>query len=449
MQDIFAYIDTNRDKFVENLQKLCRQKSISTQNIGIRETAELVRSSLRELRADVKYLGVDEGFPAVYGRIKGKGSKTILFYNHYDVQPPEPLQEWDHEPFSASLVDGKMYTRGASDNKGNLVARLSAVEAFLKVAGNLPVNIVFLVEGEEEIGSPNLDKIVQENMSLLNADCCIWESGGKNFEERPGIYLGVKGILYVELEVKEMTRDVHSSRATTIPNPAWKLVWALNSLKDKQERILIEGFYENVVPLTEEEKKVIKSIPLEDKKIKESLGIKSFLLGLEGKERIIRNLSEPTCTICGLRAGYTGPGSKTVLPHQAIAKIDFRLVPEQDPDEILEKLENHFKKKGFSEIRIHKLGVAKPFKTPLDAEISRIAIESAREIYNVEPVIYPTSQGTGPMYDLCGRLNIPCVSTGVDYAESNPHAPNENIRIADFIQGIKHIALIMKKFGET
>ncbi len=447
MQNIFAYIDENKDKFVEKLQKLCRQKSISTQNAGMRETGELVKSFLLELGAEVKYLQVDEGFPAIYGRIKGKGSKTILFYNHYDVQPPEPLPEWDYEPFSASLVDGKLYARGVSDNKGDLIARLSAVEAFLKVVGTPPVNIIFFVEGEEEIGSPNLDKIVQENSNLLNADCCIWESGEKNFEGRPGIYLGVKGILYVELEVKEMMRDVHSSRATTIPNPAWKLTWALNSLKNRQERILIDGFYENVVPLTEEEKKVIKSIPLEDERIKKSLGIKNFLLGLKREKRILRDLSEPTCTICGLRAGYTGPGSKTVLPHEATAKIDFRLVPEQEPDDILKKLENHLKKE-FPEIQIHKLGEAKPFKTPLDAEISRIAIESAREIYDLEPVIYPTSKGTGPMYNLCGRLNIPCVSVGVDYAESNPHAPNENIRITDFIEGIKHIALIMKNFAE-
>ena len=449
MQNIFSYIENNGDKFVQNLQKLCRQKSISPQDIGMKEAGELVQSVLLELGAEVKFLKADGGFPAVYGRFAGQGSnKTILFYNHYDVQPPEPVSEWNYEPFSAVLAEGKVYARGAADNKGDFIARLAAVEAFLSVTGTLPVNVVFLVEGEEEIGSPNLSEIVRENADILNADCCVWETGGKTFDGRPGIELGVKGLLYVELEVNEMVRDVHSSCATTIPNSAWELVWALNSLKNSGEEILIDGFYEHVLPLTEEESKVIKNIPAEDEKIKKSLGIADFLLGLEGEERIVRDLSEPTCTICGFEAGYTGPGAKTVLPHKAVSKIGFRLVPDQDPDDILKKLESHLRVKGFNKVKVNKIGGTKPFKTSLSNEIARITIETARDVYNLEPVIHPTAKGTGPMYDLCGRLEMPCVSTGVGYPESNLHAPNENIRVTDFIDGIKHIALIMRRFAE-
>ena len=448
MQDIFSYIENNRDKFVQKLQEICRQKSISPQNSGMKEAGELVESLLLELGAKVQLLNANEGFPAVYGKIEGKGSKTILFYNHYDVQPPEPISEWDYEPFSATLADGRVYARGAADNKGDLIARISAAEAFLKVTGELPVNIIFLAEGEEEIGSPNLNAIIRENASMFNADCCIWETGGKTFEGRPGIELGVKGILYVELEVNETSRDVHSSRATTIPNSAWELIWALNSLKNSAEEILIEGFYEDVLPLTDKEREAIENIPAEDEEIKKSLGLEDFLLGVKGEKRILRDLSEPTCTICGFEAGYTGPGAKTVLPHKATAKIDFRLVPNQDPEDILKKLENHFQRKGFNKVKVNKSVGTKPFKTPLNSEIASITIETAREIYALEPVVHPTSKGTGPMYNLCGELKIPCVSTGIGYPESNLHAPNENIRIQDFIDGIKHIALIIKRFSE-
>ena len=449
MEKIFSYIEEHKDEFVERLQELCRQESVSAQNRGMAEAAALVHGYLAKLGARVKYFKADGGYPAVCGGLKGKGSGTILFYNHYDVQPPDPLAEWTHKPFSAELVDGKLYARGVSDNKGDLVARLCAVEAFLKTEGSLPVNVTFFVEGEEEIGSPNLVPIIENNLPSLAADWCIWESGEKSFDGKPKIYFGVKGILYVELELTEANMDSHSSHATTIPNPAWKLTWALSNLKDSSENILIDGFYDDVVPLTAEEKKAISSIPPEDEKIKEDLGIKSFLLGLEGEKRITRDMSEPTCTICGISGGYDGPGSKTVLPHKASAKIDFRLVPNQEPEDILEKLRKHLKEKGFPEINVLTHGTAKPFKTPLDAGISRTIIDTAREVYEREPVIYPTSTGTGPMHELCGRLNIPCVSTGVDYAESHPHAPNENIRISDFIEGIKHIALIMRRLGDN
>ena len=449
MKSVFTYIDKNKNKFIKRLQELCRQESISAQNRGMKETAALVKKYLSSLGAAVKYLEVKgKGYPAVYGRIKGKGSKTVLFYNHYDVQPPDPLHEWKHKPFAASITSGRMYGRGTSDNKGDLIARLSAVEAFLKVRGSLPVNAIFFVEGEEEIGSINLDKIITKNQSLLNSDCCIWECGEKTFSGQLNVYLGVKGLLYVELDLTEAKYDSHSSRAATIPNPAWKLVHALNSLKDSSEKILIDGFMDDVVPLTEKEKKAISKIPVEDKKIMKDMGIKNFVLGLKGKNRILRDISAPTCTICGINAGYTGPGSKTVLPRKAAAKVGFRLVPNQDPSDILKKLRKHLDKHGFSQIEIKGYQATNPFKTSLDAEISKIVIESAREVYGKEPVVYPTFIATGPMYNLCGRLNIPCVSIGVGNAQSRMHGPNENIKINDFVQGIKHISLIMEKLGD-
>lgn len=449
MKGIYEYIDNHWHEAIEDLKRFCKQPSISAQNTGITEAAELTSQLLKEYNVDAKILPVpNNGFPVVYGEIEGESTRTLLFYNHYDVQPPEPLDLWTTPPFKPTEHEGTLRARGVSDNKGDIIARLLAIRSFQKIHGKLPITIKFIIEGEEEIGSPNIAGFVDKNRRLLKADACIWECGGVNWRDEPTIALGVKGILYVQLEVRGATTDLHSSMGTVVPNPAWRLIWALASLKDIDENIQINDFYDKVRPTTEEEIETIKAMPLDEKEIKKNLGIKHFVKDAIGLDYKLRHILESTCTICGLESGYTGPGSKTVLPSIARAKLEFRLVPDQRPDDILKKLKKHFDSKGFSDIKISPgMEGENPARTPLDAPFVTTVFKAAREVYGVDPVIIPSMAGSGPMYSFTDTLGLPTVLIGVTYPDSRPHAPNENIRFSDFILGAKHIAAIINKMA--
>ena len=428
---------------------LVRQPSVAATGEGLEECAELLVDIMKENGIQARVLPVKGGPPAVYGEIRAKssGAPTILFYNHYDVQPPDPLDEWKYPPFDPHIVDGKIYGRGTSDNKGNIISRIHAVWAFLSAIGEVPVNVKFFVEGEEEIGSPHLAPFVEEHKELLKADCGIWEFGGVDHEGRPNIWLGLKGILYVELRVRETAVDTHSSMAPIVPNAAWRLVWALNSLKSEDGRVLVEGFYDDVVKPTRMELELIERIPYPEEEVKKDLGLESFLKDLTGAELVKTLLLEPTCTICGLNSGYTGEGSKTVLPSTAMAKIDFRLVPNQRPKDILKKLREHLDKRGFNDVEIVVHGFLEPAKTPVEEDFVQLVIRAAEEVYQKEAVVYPTSAGSGPLYLFRNVLGIPMVSVGVGYPLSRAHAPNEHIRIKDYLLGTKLIARIISDLG--
>ena len=449
MNGVFAHIDEQKDEYVRRLQALCRQPSISAQGVGLAETAAQVAALMSQAGIQSRVVLVPGGAPVVYGEVKGKSPRTLMFYNHYDVQPPDPVDEWTSAPFGADIRDGKLYARGAADNKGNLVARICAVEAVLRTQGELPATVRFIVEGEEEIGSVTLPRFVRENADLVVANACIWESGYRDIHENVVLTLGVKGICYVELEAVGANRDLHSSLGTIVPNPAWRLVWALSTFKDRNERILIEGFYDDVVEPTEEEMVQLRRVSAhrDDDALRRDYGVDRFLLGVTGVELLKRNLFQPTCTICGLTAGYGGVGSKTVLPRRAVAKVDFRLVPNQRAETIFEKVKAHLAAHGFADITARALGNEDPAKTPMGAEIVRIVSESVRRVYSREPLALPSTPGTGPMHVLAAANGAPAVGTGVGYAQSNNHAPNENVRITDYIDGIKHIAMILHLFG--
>ncbi|MDR5682581.1 MAG: M20/M25/M40 family metallo-hydrolase [Armatimonadota bacterium] len=449
MKDVFDHIERNADDYLAQLQRLVRQPSVAAQGIGIEECAHLVARMLEEAGARTQVLRLEGAAPLVYGEIPGHASKTLLIYEHYDVQPPEPLEEWQSDPFDPQIRNGKLYGRGVADTKGNLVARLSAIRALHDVRGRIPVTVKFLVEGEEEIGSVNLPRYAHHHASLFRADGCLWESGGKDHQETPNLYLGVKGICYVELRARAANRDLHSSLATIVPNPAWRLVWALGTLKDRQENILIEGFYDDVAEPTPDELQELRRIAAQrdDQALLRDLELDRYLLGLSGLELLKRHLYQPTCTICGLVSGYTGAGSKTVLPKVARAKLDFRLVPNQRADDVLAKLRAHLSRHGFGDIEVDELGLENPAKTPMDSEIARVVANAAREVYGREPIVYPLMAATGPMDVVCAQFGTPAVGAGIGYPGTNVHAPNENIRIRDYVDGIKHVALILELYG--
>ena len=449
MEKVLAYIDDHAEAFIARVQKLCRQPSIAAQGIGMKETAALVTEMLRQASADARLVPTS-GYPVVFGQIDGQpGSKVLGFYNHYDVQPPEPLELWESDPFAAEIRDGHLYARGVADNKANLVSRICAIEAYQNVKGKLPLTVKFIVEGEEEIGSVSLKEFARENEALIACDGLIWESGYKNRSEQLATSLGVKGILYIELRVRGANTDAHSATAAIVPSPVWRLVWALNSLKGADEKVLIPGFYDDVRPPTSAETALLEKMTLDEKDWKESIEIDDFVLQLSGLPLKEKYLFQPTCNICGFEAGYTGEGLKTVLPNAAMCKIDFRLVPDQDPFKILDSLRAYLDGQGFDDIEIKVWDADWAHRTDPNDPLVKAVVAAAGQVYDKPPVVMPTSAGSGPRYTLCGELGIPSAGAGTGYYDSKGHAPNENIRIADFIEGVKHIAVLLEEFARV
>jgi acetylornithine deacetylase/succinyl-diaminopimelate desuccinylase-like protein len=448
MNDIFQVIEDRKQVYMDWLVEICRQPSIAAQNVGMEETARLVERMLRDIGASVQQVPT-RGYPVVYGEIGGEGSKTLSFYDHYDVQPPEPLDLWDSEPFEPSIRNGTFYARGVSDNKGNLVARLAAVDAYVRARGKLPVNVKFIFEGEEEIGSPNVGDFAEAHRDLIQADGCIWEAGYCDSLGRRDIYLGVKGILYVELHARKANVDLHSMWAAAVPSGAWHLVRALQSLKDDHERVLIPGFYDAVQAPSESDRAALAEMPFDEDARRQQLGLKSFVNGLTGEPLKERYVFQPTCNICGIETGYTGAGLKTVLPHEAKAKLDFRLVPDQDPHEVFERLIAHLDAQGFADVELKLLAAEHPARTASDDPFVRLVADTLREVYGHDPIIYLMAPGSGPMYALCQKFGIPSVSIGVGNENSRNHAPNENIHVNDYYKGIQHLAVIIDRFNSS
>ncbi len=449
MAETFDYINVNKEKFIDDLKRLCRQPSISASKKGIEECAELVKRMMEEVGIDARIIPIKNGSPVVFGEMRSKkSSRTLAFYNHYDVQPPEPYEEWVSPPFEPHIKEGKIYCRGVSDNKGDIVARLKATEALIKTVGEIPVNLKFIVEGEEEISSPHLGAFAREHPELLKADGYLWEGGDVDGKNRPEVELGVKGMLYVELTVKGANVDEHSKRAPLIPDPSWRLTWALASIKDPDETIKISGFYDNVKEPTEKEIMLLQEMPFEEEMMKKKWGLKEFLGGLTGLEALKNLYLKPACTICGFGSGYQGPGSKTVLPSTAMAKVSFRLVPNQDPDDILRKLKAHLEKKGFGDVQIEKLGGYEASRVSVENAFAKLVVSTLEETYGVKPVVHPTGIGSGPMYIAQNWMGIPSVMAGgVRYIDSYQHAPNENIRIEDFMLSIRFVSMLIRRFG--
>jgi acetylornithine deacetylase/succinyl-diaminopimelate desuccinylase-like protein len=446
MQEVYQYIEDHADLYTNWLIEACNQPSVSAQNRGMAEMKELVKSFLGKIGAEVEELPTSR-YPIIYGELGQGKPKTLTFYNHYDVQPEDPIGPWLSDPFKAEIRDGKLFARGTADNKGNLIARICAVHAYQQVYGELPVNLKFVFEGEEEVGSPHLEYFANEFPEKLATDGIIWEGGVRGVEDRRlHVGLGVKGICYVELIAKGANTDLHSSEAAVIENPAWKLIWALNTLKNEHEEILIEGFYDDISPLTETDKKFIQSIPYDEEATKRLYSINQFLKNVTGNELKERLTAEPTCTICGIESGYTGEGSKTVLPSVAKVKLDFRLVPNQTPEKIAQLLRTHLDRHGFHDIEIKQSHGMHPFNTnPTDPFVNTV-LQSVEEVYEEPPVILRNLAGSSPMYKMLKNTNIPAVQIGVANTQSSYHAPNENIFLDDYIQGIKVTAAVIKNF---
>ena len=447
---INAYLESHLDSSISELMKLCAQPSVAAQNWGMGECAELVGSMLAERGFKVEIMPTD-GAPVVYAERPGKTDKTILFYNHYDVQPPEPYELWESPPFEPTLRDGKLYARGVSDDKGHLVSRFHAIDAILATEADLPCNVKFVIEGEEETSSVHLHDFIEENKKRLAADACIWEFGGVDFREVPMQFLGMRGICYVELSVETAQADVHSGLGGSIfPNAAWRLVWALSTLKGPDERIRLPGHYDSVVPPSQLDRELVAALPEVADDYISRYGVDHFLKGMTGGPELrLAEYFEPTCTICGLTSGYQGAGSKTVLPARASAKVDFRLVPDQTPGEVLIKLRNYLDNQGFTDVEITYLGGEPPARTDPNEPFIDLVMRTAEPVYRQPMQIVPMIGGSGPNYPFIHILKLPVATAGVGYPGAQAHAPNENLRLDLYLKGAQHIARILKEFGQV
>lgn len=446
---VLKFVDNNLNGLVFQLQTLIRQPSVSAKNEGIEECAKLVAKIMKKSGISSEILRLKKGIaPVVYGEVSSKKNpeKTILFYNHYDVQPAEPFDLWDDEPFSGKIRGNKIFGRGSSDDKGELITRIKAVEAYLKATGDVPCNVKFVVEGEEETGSAHIDKYLIKFKKKFSCDGVIWEFGYVDSKNRPIIGLGMKGLLFVELSKRESIRDAHSSLAVIIKNPAWRLIEAVNTLRDSKGKILIKDWYKEVKPFTKSDLKILNSEPFEETFFKKEFGIKNFVDDKKGLEIKKALASGATCNIAGFVSGYTGKGAKTVLPCEALVKIDFRLVPEMIPKKQISRLNRHLKSKGYGDIKVKVYhGEAAARTDPTHPFVSQVK-NSADEIFG-NSIINISNAGTGPMYSFTNILHAPCISIGSTYMFARIHSPNEFARIDLLKKTTKCICQILEKFG--
>ena len=442
------FIDAHLDASLAELARLVAIPSVGAQNRGLDEGAALVAELLRArgFAAEVLPSG---GAPVVIAERAGRSGRTLLFYNHYDVQPAEPLELWESEPFTLTRRGDSVYGRGASDDKGHITARLLALDALLAEGGELPCRVKFVIEGEEETSSVHLHDFIRREASRLKADACVWEFGGVDHREVPVQYCGLRGICYVELSVETAAVDVHSGMGgSIIANAAWRLTWALAHLKGPDGRVRIPGFYDAVRPPTPRDRELIAALPETAAEYRERWGVKGFLNELTGGPELrVAEVFEPTCTICGLTSGYQGPGSKTVLPARASAKVDFRLVPDQEPKQVLAGLRAHLDAGGFEDVKVAFLGGEPPARTDPDDPFVALVCRTAEPVYGMPMQRAPMIGGSGPNHPFVHDLGLPVATAGLGYAGSLVHAPNENVRIDLYAKHAKHMARVLAGFA--
>jgi len=445
------HVDSHMEDLISDLQTLIKQPSVSAKNEGIEDCAKLVQKLLKKSGISSEILKLKKNVaPIVYGEVKSKQNpkKTLLFYNHYDVQPAEPFDLWEYPPFSGTRKGNKIFGRGATDDKGELITRIKAVEASLKVTGDVPCNIKFVIEGEEETGSAHIEEYLKKYKKKFSSDGVIWEFGYVDAKNRPIIGLGMKGLLFVELSVKESIRDAHSSLAVLIKNPAWRLIEAVSTLRDSKGKILIKDWYKEVTPFSKKDLELIKEEPFDENVFKKEFGIQSFVGNKKGMDAKKALVGDATCNIAGFLSGYTGNGAKTVLPGESLVKIDFRLIPKMNPKKQIMRLKNHLKSKGFGDVKIkvyHGEAAARTDSSdPFVSHVKNAADKSfGKSILNV------SNAGTGPMYPFANILKAPCISIGSTYMFSRIHSPNEFARIDLLKKTTKCMCLIMQNFGQS
>jgi acetylornithine deacetylase/succinyl-diaminopimelate desuccinylase-like protein len=445
---VFAYVDEHRQDFLDRLFDYVRRPSISAHGLGIAEVAAYIAAVLERIGLAARVIPT-AGWPMVLAeRNDAPGAPNVLLYGHYDVQPPDPLEEWLSPPFEPTIRDGRIYARGIGDNKGQHFAQILALESLLAVHGTLPCNVKVLLEGEEEIGSPQMPAFARAHRDELKADLVITSDGPVDEDGTPRLRFGVRGVLSFELRARGANRDLHSGNwGGVVPNPIWTLVQLLATMKNDRGEVTIAGFYDHVDPQTDLERETLAALPIDVEAVKRRLDLHA-LDQPAGRGFYERLSTWPTFTVNGFHAGYGGPGSKTVLPHEAFAKCDIRLVESQTADEIFAKVAAHVRQHA-PDVQLVRQGSMDPSKTLLNSPYTEPIRQGIALGQGEEPLLVPAMGGSLPDYVFTKTLGIPAFGVPYANADESNHAPNENMEVERFYRGIKTGAAMLTCLGMT
>ena len=443
MNAVIDFVHTNRDRYVAELRKFLAIPSIS----ALPEHSDDVARAAGWTAAELEQVGLEHvrlietpGNPVVYADWLHAGDDvpTILFYGHYDVQPVDPLDEWVTPPFEASVREGEIYARGAADDKGQIFMHFKAVEAFMRQGGTLPVNIKFILEGEEEIGSKHLDGFVREQADVLSADVVVISDSPMLDRGVPSLCYGLRGLAYLQVDLRGTKTDLHSgSFGGAVANPAFVLARVLSQMKDRGGRVKIPGFYDDVRPISDAEKAELAQLPFNERQYRRELGAPK-LFGEKGFTTLERIWCRPTFEVNGLRSGFAGEGAKTVIPATAMAKVSMRLVPDQDPDRVADAFEAYLTKimPRTVEATVQRLHSGKPWMTDLDNPFVRAAGRAIETGFRRAPVFHREGGSIPVVSTFQEMLGLPSVLFGIGLPDENAHAPNEKLDLGNFHDGI-------------
>ena len=453
MADIDAFVQAEADALVAELSDWCAIPSISGDPVhkpDVRRSAEHLAGLMEAAGLDTEVLVADGGQPAVYGEWLGAGADapTIAVYGHHDVQPADPLEEWTSPPFEPTVRDGYLHARGASDDKGQIHFQVSAIRHLLAADGRLPVNVKFLVEGEEESGSPTIDAFLGEHAERLACDLILVSDTGMVAEDVPSLVTAMRGLIYFQVDLRTAPADLHSgSFGGAVPNALDELVRLLSGLKDDAGRIAIGGWYDDVVDLTEEERANFADVPFDPEQLKAVTGV-GALPGEEGFSPLERMSGRPTADVNGIWGGFTGVGAKTIIPATAHAKVSFRLVADQEPARLEPLFERWVRERvpGHVEVAVRAFGGVKPALTPLDHPGNRAAAEAVARAFGKRP-LFTREGGSGPERALSDALGAACVYLGVMLPSDRIHAPNERLLLANYYRGVRAAAYAFEEFA--
>jgi len=443
MQSLLSFVDANKDRYLSELKELLAIPSVSTnpENKGdIDRCAHWVADHMTTIGLQNVQIFPTAGHPIVYGDwLNAPGKPTILLYGHYDVQPPEPLELWTSPPFEATVRDGNLYARGSADDKGQVFIHLKSLEAYLRNGGDLPVNVKLLIEGEEEIGSDNLESFVRDKKEMLRADLVLISDSAMFAKGVPSICYGLRGLAYMQVDLVGPNKDLHSgSFGGTVHNPIQALTEIIASLHDENGKVTIPGFYRDVLPLTKREREAYRKLPWSDRKYAKELGV-AQLYGEKGFTTLERVWARPTLECNGIWGGFTGEGAKTVLPAKASAKISMRIVPNQSSEKVAKLFEKHIRKIAPKTVKItvRNLHGGEPAITPIDSPGVQAAVAALEKGFGKKP-LYQREGGSIPIVVQFKQiLGIDTVLLGFGQPDENAHAPDEFINLENLYGGIR------------
>ena len=454
MDSVLKHIAKNQDRYLEELKEFLRIPSISNNSENKQDVllcAEYVASQLRQTGMRKVVVFPTTGHPIVYGEwLEAANQPTVLFYGHYDVQPVDPVDLWISGPFEPTIRDGEIYARGSADDKGQVLMNLKGVEAHLQSEGKLPVNVKFLIEGEEEVGSANLDNFISEHKELLKADVILISDTPMFARGIPSICYGLRGLVYFQIDLKGSNSDLHSgSFGGTVINPNFALAQMIAELKDASGQIRVPGFYDDVLPMSLEEKQELSRLPFDEEKYRKDLGA-PVLFGEKGFGALERIWVRPTLEVNGICGGYIGEGAKTVIPAKAMAKISMRLVPNQDPEKIADLFEKHIKKIAppAVELTVTRMHGGKAWVAPIDHPAIQAASRAFEKAFGRRPVFVREGGSIPVVATFADLLGLPSVLMGIGLPDENAHAPNEKLDLFNFQHGIISSAYFFQEMAK-